>query len=41
MCITPGPNQIIWIAEGAADRFSNFDLNGNSLAAFGKAGKMA
>jgi hypothetical protein len=41
MCITPGPNQIIWIADGAAGRFNKMDLNGNALGAFGKEGKMA
>jgi DNA-binding beta-propeller fold protein YncE len=41
MCITPGPNQMIWIADGAAGRFVKFDLSGNALGAFGKEGKMA
>jgi len=41
MCITPGPSQIIWIADGAAGRFTKFDLNGNALGAFGKEGKTA
>jgi hypothetical protein len=41
MCITPGPNQIIWIADGVSGRFVKFDLSGNALGAFGKEGKMA
>jgi len=40
ICITPGPNQIIWSADGVAGRFYKLDLNGNILGAFGKPGKM-
>lgn len=39
MCITPGSTQIIWVADGTAGRFYKFDLNGNTLGAFGKEGK--
>jgi hypothetical protein len=41
MCITPGPNQIIWITDGAVGRFAKFDLSGNALGAFAKEAKMA
>ena len=41
MCITPGPNQIIWVADGMAGRFTKMDLNGNALGAFGREGKLA
>jgi len=41
ICITPGPNQVIWSADGAAGRFYKLDLNGNVLGAFGKPGKLA
>jgi hypothetical protein len=40
MCITPGPNQIIWSADGVAGRFYKLDLNGNVLGAFGKQGNL-
>ncbi len=41
ICITPGPNQVIWSADGAAGRFYELDLNGNIKGEFGKPGKLA
>ena len=39
--ITPGPNQVIWSADGVSGRFYKLDLNGNLVGEFGKAGKLA
>ncbi len=41
VCITPGPDQVIWSADGVSGRFYKLDLNGNILGEFGKAGKLA
>jgi DNA-binding beta-propeller fold protein YncE len=41
VCITPGPNQVIWSADGVSGRFYKLDLNGNVVGEFGKAGKLA
>jgi DNA-binding beta-propeller fold protein YncE len=41
ICITPGPNQKIWSADGVSGRFYKLDLNGKVLGTFGKAGKIA
>jgi DNA-binding beta-propeller fold protein YncE len=41
LCITKGPNQIIWSVDGPSGRFHKFDLDGNLLGEFGKFGKLA
>lgn len=38
ICITPGPNQVIFSADGPSGRIYKLDLNGNVLGAFGKPG---
>jgi hypothetical protein len=40
-CITPRSESNDWVADGAAGRFTKFDLSGNALGAFGKEGKLA
>jgi YVTN family beta-propeller protein len=37
--ITPGPDQVIYMSDGAANRVLKLDLNGNILGAFGESGK--
>lgn len=39
MCITPGPQQFIYTADGPTGRIRKLDLHGNILGAFGKPGK--
>jgi DNA-binding beta-propeller fold protein YncE len=39
--ITPGPNQVIWSADGVSGRCYKLDLNGNLVGEFGEAGKLA
>jgi DNA-binding beta-propeller fold protein YncE len=41
ICITPGPKQVIWSADGFTGRFYKLDLDGHILGEFGKAGKLA
>lgn len=38
LCITRGPNQVIWSADGVAGRFYKLDLSGRVLGEFGAAG---
>ncbi len=40
ICITPGPNQVLYSADGFKGRFYKLDLNGNILGEFGKRGKI-
>jgi len=39
LCITPGPKQVIYSADGFTGKFYKLDLNGDILGEFGKAGK--
>jgi sugar lactone lactonase YvrE len=39
VCITPGPNQVLYTSDSNPGRIYKLDLNGNILGAFGKAGK--
>ena len=39
MCITPGPSQIIYSADGISGRFYKINLQGKTLGAFGTPGK--
>jgi DNA-binding beta-propeller fold protein YncE len=39
LAITSGPNQIIFMTDGQADRILKLDLNGKILGAFGQRGK--
>lgn len=41
LCITPGPNQIIYSSDSVPGRVYKLDLSGNLLGAFGKAGKLS
>ena len=38
VCITPGPNQVLYSADGAAGKFYKLDLNGNVVGMFGSLG---
>jgi DNA-binding beta-propeller fold protein YncE len=40
ICITPGPNQVLYTSDSIPGRIYKMDLNGNILGAFGKAGKL-
>jgi len=39
LCITPGPNQVIYSADGFGGHFYKLDLNGKVLGEFGSFGK--
>jgi DNA-binding beta-propeller fold protein YncE len=39
VCITPGPNQVLYTSDSNPGRIYKLDLNGNILGVFGKAGK--
>jgi DNA-binding beta-propeller fold protein YncE len=39
ICITPGPNQVLYTSDSNPGRIYKLDLNGNILGVFGKAGK--
>jgi sugar lactone lactonase YvrE len=39
LCITPGPRQVIYLADAWAGRIEKLDLQGHILGAFGKSGK--
>lgn len=39
ICITPGPNQVLFSSDSRPGRIFKMDLNGNVLGVFGKAGK--
>ena len=39
ICITPGPNQVLYTSDSNKGRIYKVDLNGNILGAFGKPGK--
>jgi DNA-binding beta-propeller fold protein YncE len=39
ICITPGPNQVLYSSDSRPGRIYKMDLNGNILGVFGKAGK--
>lgn len=39
MCITNGPNQVLYTSDSIPGRIYKMDLNGNILGVFGKAGK--
>lgn len=39
ICITPGPNQVLYSSDSIPGRIYKLDLNGNILGVFGKAGK--
>jgi DNA-binding beta-propeller fold protein YncE len=38
ICITPGPNQVLYTSDSRPGRIFKMDLNGNILGVFGKAG---
>ena len=40
ICISPGPNQVLYSADGFKGRFYKLDLNGNILGEFGKWGRV-
>jgi len=39
ICITPGPNPVLYSSDSRPGRIYKMDLNGNVLGVFGKAGK--
>jgi DNA-binding beta-propeller fold protein YncE len=39
ICITPGPNQVLYSSDSRPGRIFKMDLNGNVVGVFGKAGK--
>jgi sugar lactone lactonase YvrE len=39
ICITPGPNQVLYTSDSRPGRIYKLDLDGNILGVFGKAGK--
>jgi DNA-binding beta-propeller fold protein YncE len=39
ICITPGPNQVLYTSDSRPGRIYKMDLNGNVLGVLGKAGK--
>jgi DNA-binding beta-propeller fold protein YncE len=39
LSITPGPDQVLYMADGLADRVLKLDLSGNILGTFGERGK--
>lgn len=39
ICITPGPNQVLYSSDSVPGRIYKLDLNGKILGVFGKAGK--
>lgn len=41
LCITPGPDPVIWSADGPAGRFYKLDLDGKVLGEFGTPGHAA
>jgi YVTN family beta-propeller protein len=41
LCITPGPNQVIYMADGVAGRVLKLNLSGEILGAFGDPGKQS
>ena len=41
LCITPGPNQVLYSSDSRPGRIYKLDLNGNILGVLGKAGKRA
>jgi DNA-binding beta-propeller fold protein YncE len=41
ICITPGPNQVLYSSDSRPGRIYKMDLDGNILGVFGKAGKQA
>ena len=41
ICVTQGPNQVLYTSDSRPGRIYKMDLNGNVLGVFGKAGKRA
>ena len=41
ICITPGPNQVLYSSDAPSGKVFKLDLNGNLLGTFGKFGKQA
>ena len=41
LCITPGPHQVIWSADGVAGRFYKLNLDGKVVGELGAAGHLA
>ena len=41
ICITPGPDQVLYTSDSVQGRIYKLDLNGKILGVFGKAGKQA